>query len=134
MGSVDMDTWRELFDSIAVHPSLRTLNILARNGGDRLDRTLAVADMVSRNQMIEVIDSNAHSLDHSEEGYGRLIAPHLECNILRKRLVAIHHDIQDDAIRAGVLEKAFHHIDTTSPSLLYMSLTTNSDVISNYLH
>jgi hypothetical protein len=73
----------ELWESISLHPSLRSLDLnLRRRDIDPMKRrevTNAVADMLKVNERVEVMSFHNNSFD--KDDWDAYVAPRLECNL-----------------------------------------------------
>jgi hypothetical protein len=94
------------------------------------DRTKAVADMLLVNKHADEIPFCGEvSLDL--DGWNALVAPRVECNLYRMWFVAIQK-IEAPSTRAGVVAQALARVER-KPSLVWMVLTQNNDVVCSYL-
>jgi hypothetical protein len=135
---VDDRGWDSLMDAIAEHPSLRTLffeQILEANEHEdeslifeRRDPVHALAGMLAKNEQVDEIEV-ADSVDR--DVWNAVVAPRLEINSYRKRLLTIQK-IQDPATRAAVTAIALARLKNKA-SLQFILLSQNEDIISCYL-
>jgi hypothetical protein len=137
--------WPELMAAISTHPSLRTLifeNIRDdpfSASGSR-ERTDDVADMMLVNKQLEEIrfDNLAFMSPRFRPGppfdqtlLDSLVFPRLECNLYRKRFAALQK-IEVSSTRAAIMATALVRV-TRKPSLLWMALSQNRDIICSHL-
>jgi hypothetical protein len=150
-------SWRDLFRAISVHPSLRTLDFAPYILGPESDyryglsdsdsdsdiedgfwessdearrfRTNTVADMLLVNEQVEEIMHNQGTYDENE--WDKNVSPRLECNLYRKRFLAIQK-ILDISTRAAIFGEAMNQV-CTKPSLVWMLLSQNHDIIASCL-
>jgi hypothetical protein len=137
---LDGRCWSELMAAISMNSTLRTLNFRHIYDVDRRcprssenrDRTKAVADMLLINNHIDKIPvSFCSEVSFDREDWDALVAPRVECNLYRKRFVAIQK-IQDPSTRAAVVGRALARVEK-NPSLVWMVLSQNHDVVCSYL-
>jgi hypothetical protein len=117
--------------AISTHPSLRTL-VFEGIGDDpsvKRDRTEAVAEMLLANQQVDEISFDDYTFD--QDLWNTLVVPRLECNLYRKRFVPLQK-IQVPSIRAAIVARALAHV-AENPSLVWMALSQNRDVLLEYL-
>jgi hypothetical protein len=133
---MDDGCWTNLVRAISKHPTLRTLtfeNICDDNEDgffERRDRINALADILSENEQIEDIQFvDANSYDRLV--WNELVVPRSEYNRYRKQFVPIQK-IHNPKTRAAVMTRAMAHVKN-KPSLLYMLLSDNRDIVSSYL-
>jgi hypothetical protein len=134
---LDDDCLSELMGAITVHPSLRSLAfewIHVEHEGpspseEKRDRTEALADMLSANQQVEEIPFDDRTFDQTL--WDSHIAPALECNLYRKRFVPLQK-IGEPSTRAAVVARVLAHV-TRNPSLVWMLLSQNHNVLFSYL-
>jgi hypothetical protein len=124
--------------AISTHKSLRTLSfarIKDEHGNSldlstRRDRTKALATVLLINKNVDRIPFDPlGTFDHHD--WDTLVAPKVECNLYRKRFVALEK-IEEPSTRAAVVTRALVHV-SGKPSLVYMLLSRNHDVLSSYL-
>jgi hypothetical protein len=135
---LDDHCWSELMAAISTHPTLRTLDfrlIHSTDGRDmisssKLDRTKAVVDMLLVNEHIDEI-SFCCEVSFDRDNWNALVTPRLECNLYRKRFVTIPK-IEALSIRAAVIAAALARVER-KPSLIWMILSQNHDVVCSYL-
>jgi hypothetical protein len=135
--SFDNRSWSELMAAISVHPSLRMLkfeDILDANGDEPTlimtrDRTNAVADMLKVNKQVDEMPFDDSTFDCYI--WDKVVFPRLECNLYRKRLPALQK-IQVPSTRAAIVTMALSSV-ASKPSLLWMILSQNADVLCSYL-
>ena len=133
------DCWTGLLKAIAAHPSLLTLTFEdidweGYNGPEahkpaKLERTKNVAHMLLANERIEEMRFDGFTFDHNL--WDSLVAPRIEINLFRKRFVPLV-TIGEPSTRAAVVAKVLSRVAQT-PSLLYMVLSQNHDVLVEYL-
>jgi hypothetical protein len=132
MNAFNMNTWNDLLESISMHPSLCSLEMRAWRRGlsakKRREVTKAVANMLLKNPRIDAFPFN-DSFDLTL--WNTLVVPRLECNLYRKRCVPLQQ-IELRSTRAAVVVRALAVV-ASNPSLLYMLLYQNWDVVLNYL-
>jgi hypothetical protein len=126
--------------AISTHPSLRTLkfrDIDARgvrsssNSKSRKSRTKSLANMLLVNTNIDAIPFYASGKSFTRNGWNALVAPRLEFNLCWKRLPAIQ-SIHAASTRAATVARALVRVKK-NPSLVWMVLSQNYDVICSYL-
>jgi hypothetical protein len=130
---LDGHCWDELMAAISTHPSLRTLHFrdfVPSTGSTKHDRTKAVADMLLVNKHIDAIPFCCE-VSFDLDGWNALVAPRVECNLYRKRFVAIQK-IEALSTRAAILTRALVRVEE-KPSLVWMVLSHNHDIICSYL-
>jgi hypothetical protein len=125
-------------DAIAAHPSLRTLffeKILDANDDEnessfleRHDPIHALAGMLVENEQVDEIQVED---PFDRDVWDEAVVPRLEINSYRKWLLDIQK-IQNPATRAAVTARALNHLKN-KPSLQYMLLSQNEDILSCYL-
>jgi hypothetical protein len=131
--------WSELMAAISTHPTLRTLNFrgihnrddrVYSNSSEKRDRTNAIENMLLVNKHIDEIPFCCEvSFDRND--WDALVAPRVECNLHRKRLSPIPK-IKTLSTRAAVVGRALVRVEK-KPSLIWMVISQNYDVICNYL-
>jgi hypothetical protein len=133
--NVDDRCWDKLMGAIAKHPSLRTLSfetIPHENGSsvfERHDAMHSLAGMLAENEQVDDIHVD-DSFDR--EVWDAVVVPRLEINLYRKRCLTIHK-IQNRATRAAVMARALTHLEG-KPSLQWMLLSQNEDIVASYLY
>jgi hypothetical protein len=136
--TLDGPCWSELMAAIYTHPTLRTLNfrhICYRDGRrasspEKRDRTKAVANMLLVNKHIDEIPFCCE-VSFDLDDWSVLVSPRVECNLYRKRLSPIPK-IKALSTRATVVGRALLHMEK-SPSLVWMVLSQNHDIVCSYL-
>jgi hypothetical protein len=121
--------WDKLISAIAEHPSLRTFyfeEIYHEN--ESPEPIHALAGMLAENKQVDEIEVD-DSFDR--DVWDTVVAPRLEINSYRKRLLAIQK-IQNPATRAAVTAIALAHLESKH-SLQFMLFSQNEDIISSYL-
>jgi hypothetical protein len=128
----------ELMSAISTHPSLRMLefddiydaNVNARQTSSmKQDRTSALADMLLTNKGVDEILFDAYTFDQAL--WDKLVGPKVECNLYRKRFPALQK-IQVPSTRAAIVAMTLARL-ASKPSLLWMVLSLNHDIICSYL-
>jgi hypothetical protein len=135
--SLDNRSWSELMDAISTHPSLRMLkferihddNENEPSSSMKRDRTIAVTGMLTANTQVDEIPFDDYSFDRFN--WDKLVAPRLECNLYGKLFPALQK-IQVPSTRAATVAMALVRVGS-KPSLLWMVLSQNADVLCNYL-
>jgi hypothetical protein len=134
----DKSLFCELLRAISAHPSLRTLDLSGVEieiGINGVEATTEVAKMLSDNKQIEkiLIFKDFQDFDDSpfdSTTWDKLVTPRLECNVYRKRFLAIRK-YAEQSTRAAVMARALSHV-SNRPSLAFMLLRQNSDILSIY--
>jgi hypothetical protein len=136
---LDILSWSELMAAISTHPSLRMLKfqyIYGENLCDeppssslKRDRTIALADMLLVNKGVDEIPFDEYTFDQAL--WGVLVVPRVECNLYRKWFPALQK-IQVPSTRAAIVAMALARV-ASKPSLLWMVLSQNPDVLCSYL-
>jgi hypothetical protein len=122
----------QLFQALASHPSLKALHVSVRDqrrndqDAKRL-RTRAVAELLSVNQTLQEMEFDAATYHHAD--WLAHVAPRLECNRYQARFHAIR---RMGVLRAALLGAAMGRV-ATKPSLLWMLLLQNQDVVASRL-
>jgi hypothetical protein len=133
----DGSCWIELMEAISTLPSLHTLHFGRILDDERYmrssatwDRTMAFAGMVSVNKHVDkiIFDSSTFNPTLVVE----VVSPILECNLYRKRFAALSQKIELPSSRAAVVARALAHV-AKKPSLLWMALSQNHDILCSYL-
>jgi hypothetical protein len=135
--SLDNRSWNKLMAAISTHPSLRMLNFHYIYDGNtekpslsmKRERTIAVADMLLVNMQVDEIPFDDYTFDRSN--WDKLVAPRLECNLYGKRFPALQNT-QVPSTRAATVAMALARV-ASKPSLLWMALSQNPDVLCSYL-
>jgi hypothetical protein len=130
-GEFDESDITELLQSVSLHPSLRSLDLFhpSSHAQEKCDSTKAVADMLSVNERVELMNFDDNTFD--EEEWNTNVVPRLECNLYRKRCLLIHK-IEDASTRAAVLARALTKF-ASKPHLVWMLLNQNHDIVSSFL-
>jgi hypothetical protein len=90
--------------------------------------------MLSENEQVEDIQVEGDGFTYNtydRVAWDELVVPRLECNLYRKLFVPIQR-IQNPKTRAAVMTRALTRVKS-KPSLLYMLLSQNRDIVSSYL-
>jgi hypothetical protein len=135
---LDDHFWSELMAAISTHPTLRTLKFRdiynadgrSSSSSTKRERTQAVADMLLVNKHIDEIPF-CGEVSFDRDDWNTLVAPRVECNLYRKLFVPIQK-IQEPRTRAAIVAQALARVEK-KPSLIWMILSQNHDVICNYL-
>jgi hypothetical protein len=126
--------------AISTHPSLRTL-VFGHNPDDddddddlpspfvKRDRTDAVADMLLTNHQVDNIPFDDQMFD--QDLWDALVVPRVEYNLYRKRLAPLQK-IEVPSTRTAVVGSALPR-EAGKPSLVWMLLSQNRDVLHEYL-
>jgi hypothetical protein len=93
------------------------------------NRTEVVADMMLVSKRFDGIPFCVYTFDYSL--WDSPVAPRIECNLYRKRLRVLEK-IEVPSTRAAFMARALAHL-AKKPSLLYMALFQNRDIICDYL-
>jgi hypothetical protein len=120
---------KELLESISLHPSLLSLDLVLRRTDIRREVTKAVADMLSINKRVEEVRFDGNTFD--KDDWSKNVVPRLECNKYRKWLSSIQK-IEEASTRAAVLARALAKF-SSKPHLVLMLLNQNHDIVSSYL-
>jgi hypothetical protein len=135
---LDNRSWTELMAAISSHPSLRMLKferIYVKEVFQRpslsmkRDRTNAVVDMLLANKGVDEIPFDDITFDQAL--WDARVAPIIECNLYRKRFPALQK-IEVPSTRAAIVAMALSRV-ASKPSLLWMVLSQNPDVLCSYL-
>jgi hypothetical protein len=135
---LDDHCWSELMAAISTHLTLRTLNFRRISDVDGFfpsssvetrDRTKAIANMLLVNKHIDEIPCFCEA-SFDRDDWDALVAPRVECNLYRKRLSPIPK-IKALSTRAAVVGRALVRVEK-NPSLVWMVLSQNHDVICSY--
>jgi hypothetical protein len=134
----EMEGWNEIMAAISTHPTLRTLNFrgiydvdyLSPSSFTKRDRTKAVANMLVVNKHIDEIPFCCEEA-FDRDDWDAFVVPRVEYNLYRKRLSPIPK-IKALPTRAAVVGRALARVES-KPSLVWMLLSQNHDVICSYL-
>jgi hypothetical protein len=88
-----------------------------------------VSDLLSKNTILEYITAAA---GYPNEDWKLLVTPKLQRNLYLKRSKAIQAILQVD-FRGAVLAAGLAHV-STEPSLLWLLVSTNQDVVLESFH
>jgi hypothetical protein len=135
---LDVHCWSELMATIYTHPTVRTLKFrdihnvdeISPSSSTKRDRTKAVVDMLLVNKYIDEIPFFCEA-SFDWDDWDALVAPRVECNLYRKRISPIQK-IKALSTRAAVVGRALARVEK-NPSLVWMILSQNHDVIRSYL-
>jgi hypothetical protein len=125
---LDDSLFSSLMGAISQHPSLCTQRFGYIESGLPAFAE-SVSEMLSINKQVEEISLEDDKFD--PDVWHEFVAPKLECNVYRKRFAAMLN-IADESVRAAVVARALARVKS-KPSLLYMLLTCNRDILSIYL-
>jgi hypothetical protein len=134
---LDGRCWNELMAAISTHPTLRTLQFRGiysvegrgSSSSEKRARTKAVADMLLVNKHVDEIPF-CSDMSFGCDDWNALVDPILECNLYRKRFVAIQK-IQEPSVRAAVVAQALARVEK-KPSLVWMVLSHIHDIVCSY--
>jgi hypothetical protein len=136
--SLDDHCWSNLMAAISTHPTLRRLNFRGiynargepSSSSTKRERTKTVANMLLVNKHIdEILFCCGESFDRDD--WNALVAPRLEYNLYRRRFVPIQ-TINAPPTRAAVVAATLARVQK-KPSLVWMVLSQNHDVVCSYL-
>jgi hypothetical protein len=123
----------ELLKAVSLHPSLSSLDVkmlpsIHYDLQKHKEFTKAVADMLSVNKRVEVMNFDYDTFD--KDDWDAYVAPRLECNLYRKWLPSIQK-IAEASTRAAVLARALAKF-AGKPHLVWMLLNQSLDIVSSF--
>jgi hypothetical protein len=127
------DSWNKLLGALSTHPLLLALtfeSISTSSDYGPIARTKAVAGMLLFNEQVEEIRGDESTFDIAK--WNMDVAPKLECNVYRKRFLAIQK-IGLASTRAAVVARALANVES-KPSLVCLLLSQNHDILTSYLN
>lgn len=136
---LDSKLWSDLIKVVTNHSTLHWLDITTgASAGDNNQpqtegspqmRTMDISDMLSKNAIIRYVDYRSETYD--EETWEKTVVPKLHYNIYHRKIQKIG-EISNPAVRSAVLSQALASL-SAKPWLIMLLLSTNADVIANYL-
>jgi hypothetical protein len=140
---LDGHSWSELMAAISTHPTLRTLKfgeiynvggllVYPVSSSTKRDRTKVIANMLLVNKHMHIDDIPfCCEVSFDRDDLDALVAPIVDYNLYRKRFVPIQK-IKALSTRAAIVARALARVEK-NPSLVWMILSQNHDVIRSYL-